>query len=142
MNSPETITTDAKAIAQEFMLGNLIKAASSRFKRLPLPFFELKEAEQKRVLENLEEDIRQAVTNAVDIIASNGRLTFRASVDQVVFKDGVKAVLTMGKTQEAHSLADAEGSCVTIVIEDRETLLQVGDALEVSPDQKPLFGRE
>lgn len=130
MNSPETISSSD--IAREFLLGNLIKAASSQFKRLSLPFFELKEAEQKRVLENLEKDIREAVDGAVDIIASNARLTFRASVDQVVFKDGVKAVLTMGKTEEAHSLADAEGSCVTIVIEDRETLLQVGDALEVS----------
>ena len=137
----EIVTTeDAKVISQDlakqFLLGNLIKASSKQFKNLSVPFFELKEQEQRRVLENLEVDIRDALKNAIDIIASNARLTFRAAVDQVVFKDGVKAVLTMGKTNEAHALADVEGSYVTVVIEDRQTLLEIGDALDVQPDQK------
>lgn len=138
MNARDEFKDESAEIAQEFLLGNLIKASSKQFKALSVPFFELKEAEQKRVLEHLESDIREAVTNACDIIASHARLTFRAAVDQVVFKDGVKAVLTMGKTDEAHSLADAEGSYVTVVIEDRSTLLQIGDALNVEPDQKRL----
>lgn len=138
MNAPETIAPDSKALAQEFLLGNLIKAASKQFKGLSVPFFELKQHEQTKVLTGLESDIRAAVQDACDIIASHCRLTFRAAVDQVVFKDGVKAVLTMGKTDEAHSLADAEGSYVTVVIEDRSTLLQIGDALDVEPDQKKL----
>jgi len=130
---------NAQELAKQFLLGNLIKAASKQFKSLAVPFFELKEHEQKRCLGNLEVDIREAVKSAVDIIASNARLTFRASVDQVVFKDGVKAVLTMGKTDEAHALADVEGSYVTVVIEDRQTLLDIGDALDVQPDQKELL---
>ena len=136
MKSPEQI--EAAEIAKTFLLGNLIKASSKQFKSLSVPFFELKEREQQKVLSNLESDIRSAIDDAIDLIASNARLTFRAAVDQVVFKDGVKAVLTMGKTDEAHSLADAEGSYVTVVIEDRTTLLQVGDALDVDPDQKKL----
>ncbi len=136
MKSPEQI--EAAEIAKTFLLGNLIKASSKQFKALAVPFFELKEREQQKVLSNLESDIRSAIDGAIDLIASNARLTFRAAVDQVVFKDGVKAVLTMGKTDEAHSLADAEGSYVTVVIEDRSTLLLVGDALDVDPDQKKL----
>ena len=136
MKSPEQI--EAAEIAKTFLLGNLIKASSKQFKSLSVPFFELKDREQQKVLSNLESDIRSAIDDAIDLIASNARLTFRAAVDQVVFKDGVKAVLTMGKTDEAHSLADAEGSYVTVVIEDRTTLLQVGDALDVDPDQKKL----
>ena len=137
MKSPEQI--EAAEIAKTFLLGNLIKASSKQFKALAVPFFELKEREQQKVLSNLESDIRSAIDDAIDLIASNARLTFRASVDQVVFKDGVKAVLTMGKTDEAHSLADAEGSYVTVVIEDRSTLLDIGDALDVDPDQKKLY---
>ena len=137
MKSPEQI--EAAEIAKTFLLGNLIKASSKQFKSLSVPFFELKEREQQKVLSNLESDIRSAIDDAIDLIASNARLTFRAAVDQVVFKDGVKAVLTMGKTDEAHSLADAEGSYVTVVIEDRSTLLLVGDALDVDPDQKKLY---
>jgi hypothetical protein len=99
----------------------------------------MKEGEQKSVLATVHRDCREAVRDAVDIIASNARLTFQASVDQVVFKDGVKCVLTLAKSAEAHSLADAEGSYVTIVIEERSKLLSEGNALDVEPDQKPMF---
>ena len=142
MNAPENFS-DAKEysedVARQFLLGNLIKASSKRFKSLAVPYMELKQNEQERLLEGLHEDIREAVTDAIDLIASHARLTFRASVDQVVFKDGVKAVLTMGKTMEAHSLADAEGSYVTVVIEDRASMLDPGDAIQGEPDQRPLF---
>lgn len=130
---------DPEEFAKEFMLGNLIKASSKQFKALPVPFFQLKEAEQRRLLHELEDDIREAVSSAINVIAANARMVFRASVDQVVFKDGVKAVLTMGKTEQAHALADVEGETVLIVIEDRSTLLKVGDALSVTPDQKSIL---
>lgn len=66
-------------------------------------------------------------------------MTFPAAVDQVVFKDGVKAVLTLAKSAEAHSLVDVQGGYVTIVIEERSKLLDEGDALDVEPDQKSLL---
>lgn len=128
-----------KAYAAEFLLGSLIKASTKHLKTLSKPWIEMKEAEQKRVLATVQQDCRRAVQDAVDIIASNARVTFQAAVDQVVFKDGVKAVLTLAKGDWAHSLADAEGGYVTIVIEERSKLLQEGDALEVEPDQKSLL---
>jgi len=130
---------DGKAFAQEFLLGSLIKACTKHMKTLSKPWIDLKEGEQQRVLGQVQVDCRKAVQDAVDIIASNARLTFQASVDQVVFKDGVKCVLTLAKSAEAHSLADAEGSYVTIVIEERSKLLAEGNALDVEPDQKPMF---
>lgn len=132
---------DGKAYAQEFLLGALINAATKHLKTLSVPWIEMKELEQKRTLSKVHDDCRIAVRDAIDIIASNARLTFVAAVDQVVFKDGVKAVLTLAKTPEAHSLADAEGSYVTIVIEERSKLLDAGDSLEAMPDQKPLFDK-
>ena len=80
------------------------------------------------MLADVQKDCYDATRDAIDIIASNARLTFPVAVDQVVFKDGVKAVLTLAKTPEAHSLADAEGSYVTIVIESRSKLLAEGDS--------------
>jgi hypothetical protein len=130
---------EGKAFAQEFLLGAMIKAATKHLKTLSKPWIDMKEGEQKSVLATVHRDCREAVRDAVDIIASNARLTFQASVDQVVFKDGVKCVLTLAKSAEAHSLADAEGSYVTIVIEERSKLLSEGNALDVEPDQKPMF---
>lgn len=129
-----------KAYAAEFLLGAMIKAATKHMKTLSKPWIDLKEGEQKRVLATVQQDCRRAVQDAIDIIASNARMTFPAAVDQVVFKDGVKCVLTLAKGDWAHSLADAEGGFVTIVIEERSKLLQEGDALEVEPDQKSLLG--
>ena len=130
---------DGKAFAQEFLLGSLIKAATKHLKTLSKPWIEMKESEQQRVLGQVQVDCRAAVQDAVDIIASNARMTFPAAVDQVVFKDGVKAVLTLAKSAEAHSLADVQGGYVTIVIEERSKLLDEGDALAVEKDQKTMF---
>jgi hypothetical protein len=128
-----------KEYAQEFLLGSMIKACTKHMKTLSKPWIDLKEGEQLRILGAVGVDCREAVRDAIDIIASNGRMTFTASVDQVVFKDGVKAVLSLAKGDWAHSLADAEGGYVTIVIEERSKLLQEGNALDVDKDQKPLF---
>jgi hypothetical protein len=130
-----------KAYAAEYLLGSMMKAATKHLKTLSKPWIDMKEGEQKRVLSTVQQDCRKAVQDAIDIIASNGRLTFQAAVDQVVFKDGVKAVLTLAKGDWAHSLADAEGGFVTIVIEERSKLLQEGDALDVEPDQKSLLDK-
>jgi hypothetical protein len=130
---------DGKAYAQEFLLGAMIKACTKHLKTLSTPWINLKEGEQKRVLAAVQVDCRTAVRDAIDIIASNARMTFPAAVDQVVFKDGVKCVLTLAKGDWAHSLADAEGGFVTIVIEERSKLLQEGDALAVEKDQKSLL---
>lgn len=131
---------DGKAYAAEYLLGAMIKAATKHLKTLAKPWIDMKEGEQKRVLATVHQDCRTAVRDAVDIIASNARMTFPAAVDQVVFKDGVKCVLTLAKGDWAHSLADAEGGFVTIVIEERSKLLAEGDALAVEPDQKSLLG--
>lgn len=128
-----------KEYAQEFLLGSLIKAATKHLKTLSKPWIDMKEGEQKRVINAVHTDCREAVRDAIDIISSNARLTFPAAVDQVVFKDGVKCVLTLSKTPEAHALADAEGSYVTIVIEQRSKLLDEGDSLTVDADQKSLL---
>lgn len=133
-------TMTGKAYAAEFLLGAMIKAATKHLKTLSKPWIDLKEGEQKRVLATVQQDCRRAVQDAIDIIASNARMTFPAAVDQVVFKDGVKCVLTLAKGDWAHSLADAEGGFVTIVIEERSKLLDEGDSLAVEPDQKSLLG--
>jgi hypothetical protein len=108
-------------------------------KTLSKPWIDLKEAEQQRVPGQVQNDCRRPVQDAVDIIASSARLNFRAAVDQAVFKDGVKVVLTLAKGDRAHSLADAEGGFVTILIEARSKLLQEGDALKVEKEQKSLI---
>jgi hypothetical protein len=137
--APNGNTLVGREYAQEFLLGSIIKAATKHIKTLSKTWGEMKENEQRRVLADVQRDCHEATRDAIDIIASNARLTFPAAVDQVVFKDGVKCVLTLSKSPEAHSLADAEGSYVTIVIESRSKLLDEGDSTQTQPDQKSLL---
>lgn len=126
--------------AAEFLLGNLIKAASKRFKSLAVPYIELRQSEQQTILREMEEDIRKAVREAVEIIASDYRVSFRASCESVQFKqDGVKAQLTMMNSENAHALADAAGNTIMVVIEDASRYLEVGDACDGDPDQRDLL---
>lgn len=140
--APNGNTLVGRDYAQEYLLGSIIKAATKHIKTMSKTWGEMKENEQRRVLADVQRDCHEATRDAIDIIASNARLTFPAAVDQVVFKDGVKAVLTLAKTPEAHSLADAEGSYVTIVIESRSKLLDEGDSTVTEPDQKSLLGED
>jgi hypothetical protein len=137
--APNGNTLVGRDYAQEYLLGSIIKAATKHIKTLSKTWGEMKEGEQRRVLADVQKDCFEATRDAIDIIASNARLTFPAAVDQVVFKDGVKCVLTLSKSPEAHSLADAEGSYVTIVIESRSKLLDEGDSTQTQPDQKSLL---
>ncbi len=134
------LKANVKDTAAEFLLGELIKASSKRFKSLAVTYMDLKQSEQEALLRDIAEDCRNAVKEAVEIISSDYRVVFRAGVDKVEFKaDGVKAALAMHNTIEAHALADAAGHTVMIVIEDSSRYLEVGDATEGEPDQKPLF---
>ena len=138
MNATEQIK-EVKQVAAEFLLGDLIKASTKRFKSLAVPYMEMKQPEQQNLLGAIESDIRSAVREAVEIIASDYRLTFRASCESVAFKaDGVKAQITMFNTEQAHALADAAGNTIMIVIEDVSRYLGVGDATNGDPDQKAL----
>jgi hypothetical protein len=141
MNAVVELPTEdeAKVFAKEFVLGEMIKACTKHLKTLAVPWIELKEREQERVLEQVNSDCRRILDNLVDVVAGNARLVFKAQVAQVTFKDGVKAQIELINSPEAHELANSVGKVVTIVIEDRTTLLDVGDALQTDPDQPPLF---
>ena len=62
-----------------------------------------------------------------------------AEVEQVTFKEGVKAVLKMMNTPESHELADKAGGIVMVVISDGATYMELGDACHGESDQRPLF---
>jgi hypothetical protein len=127
---------------KEFMMGDLLNACMKRFKSASVVWTQMSEDEQTRFLGYVHDDLTAAVKKAVDIIASNGRVTFRAEVESVQFKGptDVKSVLKLVNSPQSHSLADAAGAYVTVVIEQLDDLLSIPDsALFGEPDNKPLF---
>lgn len=131
-----------QADAAQFLIGNLMAAAKRHFIGLAVPWRELNEHEQGRILRMLADDVRAAAGKAVRAIASNQRLTFRAEVESVQFKGAsdIKAALKLSAGPESHALADAAGGFVTVVIENVDELLAIPDAAtKGDADQKPLF---
>lgn len=114
-------------LAREFMLGSVMAAAMKQLRSLDKPWLRLPEAAQKAVLEDVRHDVTQAIRSAVEIIATSDRTRFAASVESVTFKDGVKAILTMGNTEASHELADTAGGRVYVVIEDPARFTFGGD---------------
>jgi len=108
----------ANDLAREFLMGELMAAAMKQLRAGDKPWLRLPEAQQKKIIEEVKEDVKKAVIAAVELIASDDRTRFRANVESVTFKDGVKAVLTMSNSEASHELADTAGSLVLVVIED------------------------
>lgn len=129
----------ARSIAKEFLLGEIIKVAMRQVRTLSMPFTMLRQAEQQAILDRVTDDIREILKEAIDVIASNARLSFSAEVEQVLFKDGIKATLKMDRGEHAHAIADIAGGFVTVVIEDRSVLLDAACEDMSEPDQPPLF---
>lgn len=133
----------AKDIAREFLFGELMGAATKQLRSLDKVWLKMPKEHQERVLRDVQSDIGEAVQRAVQIIATDDRTHFKATVEQVTFKDGVKAVLTMGNTMASHELADTAGGVVLVVIENPTRYTVPGDNAPKSDDeQRTLAGLE
>lgn len=130
---------DAKALARQFLLGELMEVATKQLRTIDTPWLRMPEAAQKTVLRKVQDACEEAVRKTVEIIASDDRTRFRAEVESVTFKDGVKATLAMPNTASSHELADVTKGTVLIVIEDPARYLTVGpNAPKAQPNQPEL----
>lgn len=126
----------AKDLAREYLMGELMSAATKQLRSLDKPWLRAPEETQKRILREVQDQVAEAVKKAVEIIAGDDRTVFRAAVESVTFKDGVKAVLTMGNTVASHELADTAGGSVYVVIENPIRYTYVGEnAPQAEKDQ-------
>ena len=103
------------------------------------PWFERSEVQQREAASRIEQATHAWVRKAVELIAAGGRHTIKATIEQVVVKDGIKAVLTMSKFDKLwHNLVDAQGSAVLIVVADSEEFEGERKPVEIRPDQPNL----
>lgn len=127
--------------SKETLLGDLMGVALQEIKAIPEPWQKLGQSQQEEVIYRVERACRKAIGQAALILAAGGREHVQAQVDQVVFKDGAKVVLT-GHGQPFHSIADNVGRFVVIVIPEEEPSLQAGHDHKAEKDQKDLLEDE
>jgi hypothetical protein len=72
---------------------------------------------QQEVIDRATARCKHLVTEAVRLIASDGRPTLVADVDSVTAKDGIKVVLKIdGHAEGRHELMDSTGSQVLVIL--------------------------
>lgn len=96
------------------------------------PWSMMSRDEQYALISGASAMVNGAVAEMVRVIAADGRNTITAKVEQVVRKNGIKAILAMSaESEHRHLLFDAQDTTVLIVLADSSEY--VGGALQ-EPD--------
>lgn len=142
-NKVEEVEIDPVEVAEETFLGDLVTFVLDELKALPKAWPMLSESDQDIVLERLQRRAKSATRSCIDILASQARPVVQATVEQVTFKGGIKAVLQVpAHAQHRHELADAEGQEVMIVIKGAQRILKNQEGMPESDADQPELGLE
>jgi hypothetical protein len=125
----KTITGDIR----DFILNTL------RFEQDKRPWDQRSEDDQRAAVATVEAHCTAIATKAVELIAAGGRKTIKATLSQVMIKDGIRATLEIGRQDERrHHLVDAQGAQVLIVVADSTEFEGERAPAAITPDQGDL----
>ena len=127
-------TDDTTQSVYEFLFARIIDVLKSAQKN----WRSMNKDEQDEVIAQLDDHVRDAIAQAVTLIAADSRPNVVMQLQQVTFKDGVKATLVMaGGADARHQLADAVGGAVVLVLVDEAPYMQ-GERPQGEPAQADL----
>ena len=100
---------------------------------------ECSESRQRQIIADVDRSCEDIVRSAVCQIAAHRWPAIAANVEQVVFKDGIKAVMTIAAGEPSrHELADRTGTPVMLVIADPKIFMTAKGTTVADPDQPTL----
>lgn len=112
----EVKAVDVKDIAAEEMGKKLLESLIGVVQSIKRPWDEMTQSEQDDAIGKMRFAVKVATTQAVRLIGSNGATYVVGTLDQITIKDGVKAVVQIGKNAEnLPALFEAQGGEVMIV---------------------------
>lgn len=127
---------DTEALVAETLSGDIRDFLVDRIRQLPKVWDQMTAEEQQEQINAAIEAGNSLVRRAVAMIALSGRPTITATCESATVKDGIKAVLTLGKHDELrHALVDSQGQSVLIVVVDAENY--IGSRGDLKPDAPP-----
>jgi DNA segregation ATPase FtsK/SpoIIIE-like protein len=105
------------------MHSDLMGVVINTCKALPNVWQKMNEEQQQDFIDSIDRQIKELVTSCVKTIAADDRPYVLGKVDQVVFKRGIEAKLSIerdvhqeGAPSGAHELADNTGEMVMIIL--------------------------
>ena len=130
---------DNTEIAKETMTGDLRDILLDILRNHSKSWNELTEDEQRTLAADVQERCEFVVAKAVNVLAADGRPVIEGHLEQVTVKDGFKAVITMSKEHALrHSLVDAQGFAVLVVVTDADQYKGERAPAEIDPNQRKL----
>lgn len=134
MSDKNTLAMTAATIGAD-----LLAALVQEVKLLPDVWPKMSKAKQDDVIDRLRKRVIHNVQMATHLIASDGRVTVVAELEQITVKDGIKAVLTMSKNDpNRHGLIDCQGKTVLIALADAEAHMGEVAAVRGEEDQRAM----
>lgn len=138
--APEVVTPEISSA--RFLTGDMIKVCMGEIRQQQVAYSMLPEKEQQKIIDRVTEVCSKAGRQAARIIAGLGRPAVQAEIESVTFKDGIKVVITMSKTQaDRHAIADATGNSVLLVLPAYDAIAG-GEPPKADPDQPRLDGMD
>lgn len=131
----EVKAVDVKDIAAEEMGKKLLESLIGVVQSIKRPWDEMTQSEQDDAIDTMRHAVRVATGAAVRLIASKGATNVLGTLEQITIKDGVKAVVQIGKNAEnLPELFEAQGGEVMIVC-SRQDYLDGINEVKGEPDQ-------
>jgi hypothetical protein len=118
----------------------ILKSLINEIGQLQKPWHQMAEREQEVAIFRLRNTVEVSVRKLVESIACANFQRIAATVEQVTFKDGIKATLTLAKGADgAHELADSTGSFVTVVLANAQQFVDGIERVKAEADQADMF---
>lgn len=122
----------------ETIAGDLIGALVQELRLLPDIWPRIGPNEQDEIIDRVRARVLDNVRVAVNLIASEGRITVVGDLKKVTFSDKVEAVFTLGKNDPAvRELTTAQGQACIIVVAAANT--HMGGADDLHAERQTTF---
>jgi len=129
----------AVEIGKNTMLADMTKCLIAELKVMPKSWQSMSSEEQDDVIDRMQKQLKVAAQQAINIIASRNMAEVTGMVEVLTFKDGAKATIKFNSINEGvHSLADAVGHYVKIIIPETEDLINEAGMPKGEADQRSL----
>ena len=129
-------------LARETMKGQLRDLVLDHMmheKKNSLPWNLWPEDQQHDLIQRVEMSIGNAIENAVQIIARDGKQAVPCTIEQIVLKDGMKLVLTTPNLESSRvTLGGQVGQLVLITVAE-DAAYQGGQERKPEPNQTDMF---
>jgi hypothetical protein len=131
---------DALAISADTMAHDFVAALLAELRAMPDHWARLAQEKQQAIIERLKEKVRLATGKAVHLMLRSEFPAVPAELDGINLKNGITATVKIAKDAlYRHSLFDAQGTQVLMVVADPERWMNRIDEIKAKDDQLEMF---